>query len=146
MIFVRPWHPNGWESCDWADPPLPALQQGERRTAHTATVLEGIHQGNNQHAHGNKHANWHTTHLFAMCWYVSEMQVHPPVSPGFWGRNCMHTREGQGHGARPAGLQGQDGQCGTELLYTKWEFHQCHEGGLWGLYQQEAQQTRWTYR
>lgn len=42
----------------------------------------------------------------------------------------MYSRERQRHGARPAGLQGQDGQCGTELLYKERGIHQCNEGGL----------------
>lgn len=53
----------------------------------------------------------------------------------------MHAGERQGHGSRPAGLQGQDGQCGAELLRPERGFHQRHEGGFRNFYQQEAQQA-----
>lgn len=62
-----------------------------------------------------------------------------------WWGDSVHPRKRQGHGARPAGLQGQDGQCGAKLLHPEWGIHQRHEGGLWDLHQQKAQQTGWTH-
>lgn len=36
-----------------------------------------------------------------------------------WRRDSVHPRKRQGHGARPAGLQGQDGQRGAKLLHPE---------------------------
>lgn len=57
-------------------------------------------------------------------------------------RDSVYSGKRQRHGAGPAGLQGQDGQRGTELLHTERGLHQRDEGGLRDLHQQETQQTR----
>ena len=93
----------------------------------------------------NKELNQHITQR--KC--VPEKCTHTlsklsPVLVFRW-RDRLYSRERQGHGARPAGLQGQDGQRGTKLLHTERGIHQRHEGSLWDVYQQEAQQTCWTY-